>query len=189
MNQGGNEHEIEKYRSYLMLLARMQLDVRLQSKVEPSDMVQRTLLEAYAKRDQYVGDAAGFGGWLAKALANNVRDELRRQRRKKRDIARERSIDAMLRESSSVRLAECLAAMHPSPSNQAAYNEELLKLSDAILALPEAQREAVVLHHLHGWTLSEIARHLVRTDAAVAGLLHRGMRRLRELLKSMSCRK
>ena len=49
----------------------------------------------------------------------------------------------------------------------------------ALHALPEAQREALVLQHWHGWTLNRIAKHLNRTPAAVAGLLHRGLRQLR----------
>ena len=61
-----------------------------------------------------------------------------------------------------------------------------MRLSDALLALPDSQREAIVLHHLQGWTLNEVASHLRRTDAAVAGLLHRGLRRLRELMNSVT---
>jgi RNA polymerase sigma-70 factor (ECF subfamily) len=129
------------------------------------------------------GDEAGFAAWLRKTLANNIRDALRRVRRQKRNVTRERSLEAAI-ERSSARLASCLAVSQSSPSRQAVRNEELLRLSDALLALPDVQREAVVLHHLHGWTLGEVAAHLNRTDAAVAGLLHRGLRRLRELMKS-----
>jgi RNA polymerase sigma-70 factor, ECF subfamily len=56
-------------------------------------------------------------------------------------------------------------------------------MSQAILALPAPQRDAVVLHHLQGWRLQDVAEHLDRTEAAVAGLLHRGLRRLRELMR------
>jgi len=41
----------------------------------------------------------------------------------------------------------------------------------------------VTLHHLQGWTLAELAKHFGRSEAAVAGLLHRGFKRLRELLQ------
>jgi RNA polymerase sigma-70 factor (ECF subfamily) len=181
VNKGNDEQPVEQYRSYLLLLARMQLDARARHKVEASDVVQVTLLEAHAKRQQFSGDDDGFAAWLRKALANNIRDALRRARRQKRDVRRERSLEAAL-EQSSARLAACLAAGQSSPSRQAVRNEELLRLSDALLSLPEAQREAVTLHHLQGWTLGEVAAHLDRTDAAVAGLLHRGLRRLRELM-------
>ena len=162
----------------------MQLNVRPQNKVEASDVVQHTLLEAHAKRQQFSGDADGFAAWLRKALANNIADALRQARRQKRDVSRERSLEAAV-EQPSARLGACLAAAQSSPSQQAVRSEDLLRLSDALLALPEAQREAVMLHHLQGWTLGEVAEHLSRTDAAVAGLLHRGLRRLRELMNAV----
>lgn len=172
---------VEQYRSYLLLLARIQLDARPQSKVDASDIVQQTLLEAHVQQRQFTGDETGFAAWLRKALANNIRDALRKLRRQGRDVARERSLDAAI-DRSAARLAGCLAADHSSPSRRAVRNEDLLRLSNALLLLPDAQREAVVLHHLQGWTLGEVAARLERTDGAVAGLLHRGLRRLRELM-------
>lgn len=177
------EHALEQYRSYLLVLARLQLDARPRSQVEASDIVQFTLLEAHANRQQFEGDEAALGAWLRAALANNLRDALRRANRQKRDVRRERSLEAAIDESSS-RLATCLAADESSPSVRAVRNEELLRLSDALMALPEGQREAVMLHHLQGWTLNEVAARLGRSDAAVAGLIHRGLRRLRELMHS-----
>jgi RNA polymerase sigma-70 factor (ECF subfamily) len=173
----------QRYRSYLLLLAQLQLDAGAKHRVEASDVVQHTLLEAHAKRHQFGGDEDGFLAWLRTALANNIRDAIRMARRQKRNAERDRSLEEAL-ERSSVRLAGCLAVDQSSPSGQAVRNEELLSLADALLALPDAQREAVVLHHVQGWTLSEVAQQLHRTDAAVAGLLHRGLRRLRELMSS-----
>ena len=178
-----NDQSAQRYRSYLLLLAQMQLDAGARHRVEAADVVQHTLLEAHEKRQQFSGDEEGFAAWLRRALANNIRDALRRVRRQKRDVSRERSLEAAL-EQSSDRLAGCLAAAQSSPSGQAVRNEELLALADALLLLPDAQREAIVLHHLQGCTLNEVAAHLERTDAAVAGLLHRGLRGLRELLNS-----
>jgi RNA polymerase sigma-70 factor (ECF subfamily) len=178
------EPAVDQYRSYLLLLARMQLDARPQLKVEASDVVQHTLIEAHARQAQFAGDEAGFAAWLRKALANNIRDALRHVRRQKRDVGRERSLEEAV-ENSSARLAGCIAAQESSPSMRAIRNEDLLKLSDALLELPEAQREAIVLHHLQGWSLNEVAVQLERTDAAVAGLLHRGLRRLKELMNSL----
>jgi RNA polymerase sigma-70 factor (ECF subfamily) len=48
--------------------------------------------------------------------------------------------------------------------------------------LPEAQREALVLQHWQGWSLADIGRHLGRSPEAVAGLLKRGLKQLREIL-------
>ena len=54
-----------------------------------------------------------------------------------------------------------------------------MRLAEALANQPEAQREALVLQHWHGWSLAQIAQHLERSPAAVAGLLKRGLKELR----------
>ena len=155
----------EKYRSYLLLLARLQLDKRWHARIDPSDLVQQTLLDAHAKWHQLGTENAELAAWLRKALSNNLADALRNLRRAKRDVSREQSLDAAL-EASSVRLANWLAADQSSPSQQAVRNEDLLRLADALTSLPELQREAIVLHHLQGWSLTDTARGLNRSRAS-----------------------
>ena len=58
----------------------------------------------------------------------------------------------------------------------------LLRLSDALMELPDAQRDAVILRHLQGLSLAEAAHQLGRTEAAVAGLIYRGLNKLHDLL-------
>ena len=60
--------------------------------------------------------------------------------------------------------------------------EQALRLSAALGRLPDAQREALVLRHLRGWSLAQIAGQLGRSRAAVAGLLKRGLQQLRREL-------
>ena len=56
--------------------------------------------------------------------------------------------------------------------------------SERLLAdLNSPQCEAVTLHHLQGLSLAELARRMERSEAAVAGLLRRGLQRLRELME------
>lgn len=183
LNTGDSPHpaSLERFRPYLLLLARMQLDPRWQAKLDASDIVQQTLLEAHASLEQGAGEKRDQAAWLRQALAHNLIDAVRALRRGKRDAAREHSLADAL-EKSSARLAQWLTADQSTPSSVAIRNEDLLRLADALSQLPEAQREAVILHHLHGASLSEVAQQLRRSEAAVAGLLHRGLRRLRELL-------
>jgi RNA polymerase sigma-70 factor (ECF subfamily) len=175
------KRSLEEFRSYLLLLARMQLDPGPRNRIDPSDIVQQTLLEAHAKADQFQGDDSGLAAWLRQALVNNLRDAWRALRQGKRDIRREHALPDAI-ERSWARLHGMLAAFQSSPSQRAVRNEDLLRLADALTQLPQAQRDAIVLHHLQGCTLSETARSLGRTDAAVAGLLHRGLRKLREVM-------
>jgi RNA polymerase sigma-70 factor (ECF subfamily) len=174
---------LEKFREYLRLLARLQLDPRLRSKLDPSDVVQQTLLEAYEKRDQFHGTTEGeWLAWLRQALAHNLADALRAFGQAKRDVNRERSLDAAV-EASSRRLAAWLAAEQSSPSQQAQRHERAVLLAEALAALPDDNREALVLHYCEDRPLADIATHLGRTPAAVAGLLKRGLKQLRARLK------
>jgi len=175
------KRSLEAFRSYLLLLARIQLDPGPRNRIDPSDIVQQTLLEAHAKADQFQGDDSAQAAWLRQALVNNLRDAWRALRRDKRDIDREQAMEVAV-EQSSARLAGMLATSQSSPSQRAVRNEDLLQLADALAQIPEAQRQAIVLHHLQDCSLSETARSLGKTDAAVAGLLHRGLKKLRELM-------
>jgi RNA polymerase sigma-70 factor (ECF subfamily) len=178
----GDEQPLERFRSYLLLLARRQLAGRAPSRLDASDLVQQTLLEAHQQRDLFRGASdAERAAWLRQILANNLADAQRALHRGKRDVSRERSLEADL-EGSSLLLADCLAGQGSSPSLQARRHEEAVRLAEALAQLPEAQAEALVLQHWHGLTLAQIGERLDRTPVAVAGLLKRGLQRLRELL-------
>ena len=174
---------LEHFREYLRLLARLHLDPRLRGKLDPSDVVQQTLLEAYEKREQFRGATeAEWLAWLRTALGHNLADALRAFGQAKRDVSRERSLEAAV-EASSCRLAAFLAAEQSSPSQRAERHERAVRLAEALAALPEDNREALVLHYCEDWPLADIATHLGRTPAAVAGLLKRGLKQLREHLR------
>jgi RNA polymerase sigma-70 factor (ECF subfamily) len=145
-------------------------------------VVQQTLLEAYRKRDQFRGHSEGeWLAWLRQGLAHNLADAVRGFAQAKRDAARERSLPEAL-QASSARLEAFLAAEQSSPSQQAERHEQAVRLAQALAELPEAYREALELHYCQGWPLAEIARHLGKSTAAVAGLLKRGLKQLRTRL-------
>ena len=169
----GHDDELERFREYLNLLSRSQVDHRLEAKLDLSGVVQQTLLEAHAAIGQLRGhDDAQKAAWLRRILTHNLADEIRKLRAGKRDLQRERSLDAILDESSS-RLDTWLVADQSSPSEQAMRSEEILRLSKALALLPDDQRRVVELHHLRGRTLAEIGVELGRSKSAVAGLLRR----------------
>jgi RNA polymerase sigma-70 factor (ECF subfamily) len=174
---------LEGLRRYLYFLACTHIDSWLRGKIEPSDLVQQTLLKAVTNRDQFRGNGdAELAGWLRQMLINNLRDEIRFLRREKRDVARLVSLEASITESFS-RLDSLLAASVASPIEQAANYEQLMRLPDALDRLPESQRDSIVKHHLQGLSLAETAERLGRTESSVAGLLHRGLKKLRKLLE------
>jgi len=70
-----------------------------------------------------------------------------------------------------------------SPSGRVMRQEQLLRLAEALARLPDDQRLALELHHLQGLAVQEVGRRMVRSTAAIAGLLRRGLAALREELE------
>jgi RNA polymerase sigma-70 factor (ECF subfamily) len=173
---------LERFRDYLSLLARLQLDGRLQGKVDLSGVVQQTLLEAHQAWDRLRRmSEAQQTAWLRKALAHNLTDEVRKLHTGARDVDREQSLETAV-EQSSARVEAWLASEQSTPSEQAVRNEQLLQLAHALGQLPEDQRLAVELHHLKGLSLAEVAEQLQRSKGAAAKLLYRGLDKLHALL-------
>ena len=124
--------DLESFRAYLQVLARARLDPRLQSKLDASDLVQQTLLEAHQAAEQLQGrSGTEKAAWLRRALANNLADEVRKLTRGRRDIRREQSLEDAL-EQSSARLKAWLAAELASPGQKAERQEQALHLAEAL---------------------------------------------------------
>src|SRR5205823_5707649 len=95
---------------------------------------------------------------------------------------KEQSLEAAL-EQSSLRLERLLANGYPCSAGEKAGQERLEVLAKALAKLPDDQRTAVELQYLQDYSVEAIAQELGRTKVAVGGLLRRGMKKLRELLK------
>src|SRR6516225_1003995 len=102
-------NNLEKYRNYLNVLAKLQIDPRLHGKIDVSGVVQQTLLEAYQElgRSQ-LPSVNQQVGWLRRILTNNLADEMRKLTTEKRSVGREIPLDAVT--GSSSRIQAWLAA-------------------------------------------------------------------------------
>src|SRR5262245_27648429 len=171
---------LERYRDYLHLLARLQLEPRLRAKLDPSDVVQQSLLKAHEKWNEFRGKSeAEVLAWLRTILTHQIVDVMRRFG--PRHGGRERSLEVAL-EQSSARLESWLASQEISPSRTSIRQEQLLRLAEALAALPEEQRTALELKHLRDLPVSQISQIMGKTPSAVTGLLYRGLKKLREQL-------
>lgn len=171
-------HVLEHYRDYLRLLARNALDRRVQARVDPSDVVQQTMLEAQQGIDGFRGERSGeMAAWLRQILIHNLHqtydEHLKAQ---KRSARREQSV---VDPADGRQRLDWLDGELTTPSQAAIREERAVQLAHAVESLPDDQREAVRLRHLEGCSLRVIATRLERSETAAAGLLKRGMRGLR----------
>ena len=175
---GGTPRSLEQYADYLRLLARLQIDPRLRSRLDPSDLVQQTLLVAYQKLSQFRGQShAELAAWLRTILARTMAQARRRFVRHKAERAG--SLEKAV-EQSSARLESWLVQDESTPSRKTMRAEELLRLAHALAQLPEDQRSAIELHHFQGLSVPEAARQMNKTVASVTGLLYRGGKTIRQ---------
>src|SRR5262245_32317679 len=161
-------------RPALRLLAQQRLPYRLWRRVDPSDVVQVTLKEAHEKRRDFKGTSEEqLLAWLRPILLHRLVDELRRCRAKKQDVRRDKSLDAVVDETSARVRTECRVSK--TPSKELIQRETIDQVSQALEKLPKNQWLVVMLYHFHGLRVSEVASLTGRSSAAVASLLHRAL--------------
>jgi RNA polymerase sigma-70 factor (ECF subfamily) len=174
---------LELYRGYLGLLARMEVGPKLQRKVDPSDLVQETLLDAHRQFARFEGTTeAQFLAWLRRILAgkaaNTVRHYLGTQGR---NIQQE--LEGQLTESFdrvSGHLSQLAVAASGSPSQHVLRREQSVMIADALQQLPDDYREVIVLRHWDELTFPEIARRMDRTVDSVEKLWVRAVGKLKQ---------
>ncbi len=172
--------DLEKFRPYLRILAEIQIKGKLQCKVDASDIVQDTMLKAYAAKQQFHGDnSAQYAGWLRTILANEILQTARQHSRKCRDITREQACSYL--QQSSYQLADVLAADVSSPSAGVHRDEQAVMLACMLDRLTEEQRQAIIAKYWHNESLNQIAEAMDRSPQAVAGLIYRGMQELKSI--------
>ncbi|MEX0701963.1 MAG: sigma-70 family RNA polymerase sigma factor [Planctomycetales bacterium] len=167
---------LERHREFLRRLARRTVGDRLRVRVGDSDLVQQTLASAVRNFGRFRGREPGeFIAWLKQIHERNVQDAIRDHvGAEKRALASEERLGDRMPVSS--RHAD---AGQSTPSGHVIRKENLAELDEMLDRLPEDQRTAVRLRHLEGWALPRIAKHLGRTELAVAGLVKRGLMKLR----------
>lgn len=174
---------LDLYRGYLGLLARMEVGPKLQRKVDPSDLVQETLLDAHRQFPRFEGTTeAQFLAWLRRILAgkaaNTVRHYLGTQGR---NIQQE--LEGQLSESfdrMSGHLSQLAVATSGSPSQHVLKREQSVMIADALQELSDDYRQVIVLRHWDELTFPEIAERMNRTVDSVEKLWLRAVSKLRQ---------
>ena len=174
-----------RYEDWLRLLARNEIDSRFAGKFDASDAVQQTLLEAWKDWDNFRGSAEPQRmAWLRQILAHQLAHLARHfAGTQMRDVAREVSIHKSLSQSAA-RLEALLPAADPTPSENAAGNEERLLLARVLNELPADYRQVILLRNIEDLPHEEIARRMNRTIGAVRMLWVRALAALRDAVQA-----
>jgi RNA polymerase sigma-70 factor (ECF subfamily) len=177
---------LELYRNYLQLLARTQIDLHLQGRVEPSDLVQETMLEAYRDFGQFRGTREGeLLAWLRRILVHNLARQVEKNLgTRKRDVRRQVSLHCLAElERSSAQVDAALVSHATSATGRAQRREQAAILADTLARLKTDHREVLVLRNLEGLSFEEVARRMGRTAGAVRMLWLRALDCLKHLLE------
>ena len=168
-------------RNYVSIAARAEMASWLKAKVDASDLVQQTLLEAHRGMANFRGTTEGeWLGWLKRILVHNAADFVRRYHGvEKRCAGREVSLAAA---DDSDRNAPQLSDGGPTPSQLVMQKELQLQVADAVARLPEDYQEVVILRNLQQLPFDEVAERMGRSRPAVQMLWTRAIRKLQEVL-------
>jgi len=169
-----------RHRDFLRLVVQLRMDARVRARVDPSDVVQEAQLDAFRRlRDFLDRRPMPFRLWLR----NTARERLLKVQRRhleagRRDAGRE----VPLPEHSSLLLAGRLLAGGSTPSQRLDRGETARRVRDAVAALPEADREVLLMRNFEGLSNQEVA-YLLGLDPATASKRHgRALLRLRQAL-------
>jgi RNA polymerase sigma-70 factor (ECF subfamily) len=168
------------HRPYLQQVVGLRLDPRLRPRVDPSDVVQETQLEAVRRLGDYLAkDPMPFRLWLRQI----AHDRLLKLRRRHLTAARRAAgREVPLPDRSSMQLARQLLAGDPTASQQVNQQELARRLRQALAQLADPDREILLLRNFEGLSYDE-AGYVLGIETAAARQRHgRALVRLHRIL-------
>lgn len=174
-----------KHRDSLRRMVRVRMNDRLQGRLDASDIIQETFVEATRAMESYLNNPTlPVHLWLrhlaGQKLIQAHRTHLGAQ---KRDAGREQHLCGGAPMASSISLAGELAAEITSPSQAVMRQEARDELITALESMDAFDREVLTLRHFEQLTSAEAARIL---DASVDAIKKRYLRALEKLHKILA---
>ena len=178
---------LQRHRDRLRRMVAARLDRRLAARLDPSDVVQEALHEAERRLDDYLRlRPVPFYPWLRRLAQERLADEYRRHvAAGRRSVIREGD-PLGLSDASALRLAERLLDPGTGPSEALRRREAGQRVRAALQALPEADREVLVLRYVEGLSAREAGEVLGVSEAAAKTRALRALRGLKRLLGEAS---
>ena len=154
-------------RTSRLVFARLYLDAGRADRAE--DLVQETYLRAF-RAVRWLDDPAGFRTWLLTIAHNVLLDDARQSARLKRKP-----------QPTDLHLAR-LPSAEPPPDKSAELTELRQRVLGVLRTLPPEYQMPLTLRYIAGADYDSIGEQLGLTNGSLRGLLHRGLKLLRERL-------
>ena len=164
----------------------VRMDPRVRGRIDPSDVIQETLALSSQRLSQYMTKRPiPLYPWLRLiAWEKLVQEHNRHLRAAKRSLTRERQQSMHVSDASVADLAKLILGNQSNPSAHALQEELRVRLRQALDALPETDREVLVLRYLEQMPCKEIASLINSTEAAINMRQMRSLERLRKVLNA-----
>ncbi len=175
---------LDRYRGRLRQMVAIRIDKRIAARVDPSDVVQETMKDAYKRLPEYFADPQlSFYPWLRRIAWDRLADMYRvHVAAEKRSVLKEHPWTPNLNDESAAELAQSIVASSINPGRHAVLAEMQARTKAALLELKSHDREILVLRYLEQLGVEEIAAVLGISQTAVTSRHLRALQRLRRLL-------
>jgi len=173
----------EKCRSYVHLVARAHVESWIRTKVDASDLVQQTMLEAHRGFENFRGQSEGeWLAWLKRILSHNAVDYIRHYKGTQK---RQANLEVPMWKSGGNQSDEFFfepGDPGESPSQIILRKEREIELADAIAQLDDDYQEIIMLRNLQRLSFNEVADRMNRSRPAVQMLWMRALKKLESIL-------
>jgi len=161
---------LERLRPRLVMWATSRMSYDLKSKVDAEDIAQEVLLKLHKALPTFDGKGdRAFFGWVFKVAENHIRDEVDYHGAKKRQRT------PTIRRSFS----------QTSPSMAADRTEQVQRVQQAILGLPDDYRQVIQLRRIEHQEVKEVAALMERSENAIRTLYCRALKALGAELRAL----
>jgi RNA polymerase sigma-70 factor (ECF subfamily) len=179
---------LRKNRQRLKQMVHVQLDARLQARIDPSDVVQEAMIEAARRFSAYLSERPlPFYPWLRQIALDRIgrmhRNHLRIARR---DIRREQALQPLLPDDSLQQLADRVLYHGSDPAQRLSRKETGEQIREALGRLAKDDREVLVLRFLEHLSAAEAAAVLGISEAALRMRQLRALQKFQKLVAQLS---
>lgn len=178
-------HLLELYRDRLKKMVAMRLPARIMKRLDASDIVQETMIQANHRLDEYLrAKPLPFYPWLRQLAWEQLVSSYRKHYAKRRTVFREQDFASEISDESVIELAKWLSDHSDDPLHKLLRIEKQTRLQDALNLLPNADREILVLRYLEQLSTIETAA-VLKLSVSAAKMRHlRAIQRLREIMNT-----